>query len=150
MAKGGVLLLDDDDDLLATLSELVRLLTNGPCLAVSSLSALIARRDEALACTRAILDINLGPGQPSGLDAYAWLKRERFAGSIVFLTGQARSHPLVGGSSARSLACAGSISCWRGRKRTSAGSRKTSPSTPSSVAKRSRPARAPSPRPVGA
>jgi FixJ family two-component response regulator len=43
----------------------------------------------------AILDINLGEGQPSGLDAYHWLRESGFEGKIVFLTGHARSHPLV-------------------------------------------------------
>ena len=95
MSPGGVLLLDDDDDMLSTISELVRLLTQRPCVTAHSLRELIARRDEALRCSNAILDINLGPAQPSGLEAYAWLKEHRFAGTVIFLTGHARSHPLV-------------------------------------------------------
>jgi len=92
---GGVIVLDDDDDLLTTMSELVQLVTGRPCVAAHSLAELEARRDEVLACDDAILDINLGPKQPSGLDAYTWLKQQRFGGRIVFLTGHARSHPLV-------------------------------------------------------
>lgn len=95
MATGGVLLLDDDDDLRDALADLVPLLTGQRCLSLRSVAELMARRQEALACATAILDINLGPGQPSGLDAYAWLEREHFAGRVVFLTGHARSHPLV-------------------------------------------------------
>jgi FixJ family two-component response regulator len=90
-----VLLLDDDDDLLDALSDLVRLLVGARCLAVHSFGELVAQREPALACERAVLDINLGPAQPSGLDAYAWLKDQGFAGSVAFLTGHARSHPLV-------------------------------------------------------
>jgi FixJ family two-component response regulator len=96
MALGGaVIVLDDDDDLLVTLCELVQLLTGRTCVAAHSLAELEARQGDALACTDAILDINLGPAQPSGLDVYAWLKKHRFAGHISFLTGHARSHPLV-------------------------------------------------------
>jgi FixJ family two-component response regulator len=43
----------------------------------------------------AILDVNLGPEVPSGLDVAEWLREHHFAGRIVFLTGHARSHPLV-------------------------------------------------------
>jgi DNA-binding response OmpR family regulator len=43
----------------------------------------------------AILDINLGAGSPSGLAGYRWLREHEFAGRVVFLTGHARSHPLV-------------------------------------------------------
>jgi FixJ family two-component response regulator len=95
MSPGGVLLLDDDDDLLATLGELVTLLTGRACVSTRSFEELLACRDDALACTDAILDINLGRGKPSGLDVYTWLKEQRFAGRIFFLTGHARSHPLV-------------------------------------------------------
>ena len=95
MSPGGVLLLDDDDDMLSTMSDLVQLLTNRPCVTAHSLAELIARRDDALHCSDAILDINLGPAQPSGLEAFAWLKENRFVGNVIFLTGHARSHPLV-------------------------------------------------------
>jgi hypothetical protein len=43
----------------------------------------------------AILDVNLGGGQPSGVEAYRWLMGQSFAGRIVFLTGHARSFPDV-------------------------------------------------------
>jgi FixJ family two-component response regulator len=46
-------------------------------------------------CETVILDINLGPGEPSGLDVYRWLREQGFAGRIVFLTGHAADHPLV-------------------------------------------------------
>jgi len=101
MGPVGVLLLDDDHDLLATLGELITLLTGRQCVTARSFDELVARRDEALACRDAILDINLGRGKPSGLDAYAWLKEQRYTGRIFFLTGHARSHPLV--ARARSL-----------------------------------------------
>ena len=42
-----------------------------------------------------VLDINLGSGQPSGIDAYDWLMSEHFGGRLLFLTGHAHAHPLV-------------------------------------------------------
>ncbi len=95
MTDGGVLLLEDDEDLLDTLGELVQRLTDRSCLAVRSFGDLVQRRAEALGCELAILDINLGSGRHSGLDAYEWLKQQGFTGRIAFLTGHARSHPLV-------------------------------------------------------
>jgi len=95
MATSPVLLLDDDADLPRALGELIALLVDGPCLTLAGVAEMIARRAEVLSCAVAILDINLGRGQPSGLDAYDWLQRQRFAGRIAFLTGHAHSHPLV-------------------------------------------------------
>jgi len=95
MGLEGVLLLDDDDDMLATVGELVQLVTGRPCVTAHSLAELVTKREAALACTDAVIDINLGPAQPSGLDVHAWLKKEHYAGRIIFLTGHAYSHPLV-------------------------------------------------------
>lgn len=52
-------------------------------------------RGRRLACRVAILDVNLGEGQPTGVDAYEWLRAHSFAGSVVFLTGHAPTHPAV-------------------------------------------------------
>jgi FixJ family two-component response regulator len=95
MRTGGVVLLDDDEDLLEALSDLIRALGGPPCLTLRSVSELAQHRDVALRCDLAILDINLGPDQPSGLDAYGWLLAERFSGRVAFLTGHAQAHPLV-------------------------------------------------------
>jgi FixJ family two-component response regulator len=95
MATGTVVLLDDDQDMRDALGQLIGLLSGGRCLGLASVAELMARRDDVLAARLVILDINLGPRQPSGLDGYDWLQRERFAGRIVFLTGHAHSHPLV-------------------------------------------------------
>lgn len=89
-----ILLLDDDDDLRETVGELIAL-WGTRCLALPSLAAMTAEERAVLACRLAILDVNLGDGQPSGVDAFEWLRRRRFAGRVVFLTGHARSHPAV-------------------------------------------------------
>jgi FixJ family two-component response regulator len=91
----GVLFLDDDEDLRDTFTDLVRTVFARDCYGLGSCRELVALGDRALACGLAILDINLGPEVPSGLDAYGWLRRHGFSGRIVFLTGHANSHPLV-------------------------------------------------------
>ena len=64
-------------------------------MGVGSYEELVALGEEALGCRVAILDINLGPNRPSGIDAYAWLRHKGYTGRIVFLTGHASNHPLV-------------------------------------------------------
>jgi FixJ family two-component response regulator len=93
--RSGVLFLDDDEDLRDTFTDLVRTVFDRECHGLRSYRELVALGSRALRCGVAILDINLGPDLPSGLDAYAWLRRHGFAGRIVFLTGHANSHPLV-------------------------------------------------------
>jgi FixJ family two-component response regulator len=90
-----VLFLDDDDDLRATFTDLVRTIFARECLGVGSQRDLVALGERALHCGVAILDINLGPLVPSGIDCYGWLRKHGFDGRIVFLTGHAASHPLV-------------------------------------------------------
>ena len=65
------------------------------CYGIRSYGDLLDLGDRALHCGVAILDINLGPQVPSGLDAYGWLRKHGFHGRIEFLTGHAASHPLV-------------------------------------------------------
>ena len=90
----GVLLVEDNEDLRDSVADLLRLWDARP-VALRSLAEVEAHAAEALACDLAILDINLGPGVPSGIGVYRWLRERRFGGRIVFLTGHARSHPLV-------------------------------------------------------
>ena len=95
MGTGFVLFVEDNDDLRELFVELVPFVLERQCVGVDSYDALVALGDEALRCGVAILDINLGPNRPSGIDAYAWLRRSGYTGRIVFLTGHASSHPLV-------------------------------------------------------
>ena len=90
-----VLFLDDDDDLRATFIDLVRTVFARECHGIGSHRDLIALGERALHCGVAILDINLGPEVPSGIDSYGWLRKHGYGGRIVFLTGHAASHPLV-------------------------------------------------------
>jgi FixJ family two-component response regulator len=95
MAAAAVFVLEDDDDLRNVLVDLIHRSTGRECLGLRDLEELRQKRAGALGCALGILDVNLGSDQPSGLDAFAWLRAERFAGRIVFLTGHAMSHPLV-------------------------------------------------------
>jgi FixJ family two-component response regulator len=87
-------LLDDDPDLLEALADL--LATRGcRCLLAQSVAELKALGTAALEADVAVLDINLGPGLPTGIDAYDWLLSQNFRGRLLFLTGHAHAHPLV-------------------------------------------------------
>ena len=90
-----VLYVEDNDDLRELVVELVTLLVKQRCVGVGSYEELVALGDDALACSLAILDINLGANRKSGIDAYAWLRHKGYTGRIVFLTGHASTHPLV-------------------------------------------------------
>jgi DNA-binding NtrC family response regulator len=90
-----VLYLDDDPDLLQVMTSLVKLKTERVCLGLATLAEMRNHRAEVLGTVLAILDINLGPNQPSGLDAWGWLRAEGYKGKIVFLTGHGAAHPLV-------------------------------------------------------
>jgi DNA-binding NtrC family response regulator len=87
-------LLDDDADLLEILAELLEE-RHCHCVLARSVAELKAQEAEVLAADVAVLDINLGSGQPSGIDAYDWLMSEQFEGRLLFLTGHAHAHPLV-------------------------------------------------------
>lgn len=90
-----VLFVDDDDDLRAVMQDILPRLGVRRVVAAGSLREVEVRRDETLACELAILDINLGHGQPNGVRVCEWLEREGFAGRVVFLTGHASSDPRV-------------------------------------------------------
>jgi FixJ family two-component response regulator len=42
-----------------------------------------------------MIDINLGPNSPSGIDAFQCLKEIGFHGHIIFFTGHAQRSPFV-------------------------------------------------------
>jgi FixJ family two-component response regulator len=95
METGFVLYVEDNEDLRELVVELVTVVLKRRCVGVGSYEELVALGKEALGCSIAMLDINLGPNQPSGIDAYAWLRDRGYTGRVVFLTGHASTHPLV-------------------------------------------------------
>lgn len=88
-----VLVLEDDDDLREILGELLPPLCGGEALTTRSLSELQEHSGDALQCRFAILDVNLGHGEPTGVDAARWLRARGFREPIMFLTGHARASP---------------------------------------------------------
>src|SRR5688572_24449954 len=93
-SDGRVMFLDDDDDLRQVFADFAGVMGRD-CLPIESYDDLLAHRSDVLGCERAILDVNLGEGRPSGIDAYRWLRSQGFERPIVFLTGHASTHPLV-------------------------------------------------------
>ncbi len=88
-----MLLVDDDEDLV----EMFGLLFTRHGIShrrAHTLAEVKALGPDLGDVTTAILDVNLGPHQPSGVDVAVWL-RERYAMRIVFITGHAPEHPLV-------------------------------------------------------
>ena len=89
-----VLLVDDDDDMRAAMQEALEDL-GLECVSARSLEDVQRKSAAALTCQLAILDINLGADQPTGVHVFHWLKDEGFAGRCVFLTGHAAGDPRV-------------------------------------------------------
>jgi FixJ family two-component response regulator len=90
-----ILFLDDSEDMRELMGMLAKSKLGEDCLTLDSVDSLMSHETEALESSLAILDVNLGAGKPSGLDAFNWLKDRQFKGKIFFLTGHARSHPLI-------------------------------------------------------
>lgn len=90
-----VLFVDDDEDLREVMQEILVRLGIQQVFTAGSLRDVQHMRDDALACQVAIIDINLGVNQPSGVGVFEWLEREGFGGRIVFLTGHASNDPRV-------------------------------------------------------
>lgn len=93
--KSGVVFLEDNKDLQILLTRLLKVKLNLDCLCFSHFHDLKIHAKDVLLRKVTILDINLGPNEPSGLDAYQWLKENAYQGRILFLSGHASSNPLV-------------------------------------------------------
>jgi DNA-binding NtrC family response regulator len=90
-----IVFLDDSADLRSLVETLLRLKLDMDCLSYARLSEMEDNASEVLRAQAVILDINLGPDEPNGIDAYCWLQSQSYAGKIIFLTGHAKSNPLV-------------------------------------------------------
>lgn len=90
-----ILLLDDDMDLCLVLEHTFEVLGVPVHRCINSVDELKELKEQLPEFDIALLDVNLGQKQLTGLDAYSWLMEMGFEGKIVFFTGHARTHPLV-------------------------------------------------------
>ena len=91
--RGGsakIVFLDDSEDLRELMPILLETRLGEPCKCFGSVDELQQRPEEVLSAKVAILDINLGPHVPDGIDAFNWLRAHGFKGKVLFFTGHAR------------------------------------------------------------
>jgi DNA-binding response OmpR family regulator len=85
-----ILVLEDDDDLRETIGDVFE---EAGTIKAATMREMQSQAAGVLQCRVAVLDVNLGPGEPGGLEAAAWLRNQGFKGRIIFLTGHAASYP---------------------------------------------------------
>ncbi len=90
-----IVFLDDDEDLRELMSILLKSTLGEECQCFGNMTEFLNHSQEVLRARVAILDINLGPDAPNGIDAFNWLMDHGFRGKILFLTGHARANPRV-------------------------------------------------------
>jgi len=93
--RARIVFLDDNEDLRELLPALLETTLGVECLAFANVIDFENHSDQVLNAKVAILDINLGPDVPDGVDAFNWLMEHGFRGKILFFTGHARANPQV-------------------------------------------------------
>ena len=90
-----IVFLDDSEDLRELMPILLETTLGVECKCFGNLAEFQSHLKEVLLAKVAILDINLGPNAPDGVDAFNWLMDHGFQGKILFFTGHARTNPQV-------------------------------------------------------
>jgi CheY-like chemotaxis protein len=90
-----ILFLDDNEDLRELMPALLKSVLGVELVCFGNLTDLQNHKEDVLSAKIAIIDINLGPNAPDGIDAFNWLIDHGFRGKVLFLTGHARSNPKV-------------------------------------------------------
>ena len=90
-----IVFLDDSEDLRELMPALLEHALGVVCICFGSLMELENHSTEVLRAKVAILDVNLGPNAPDGVDAFNWLVDHGFHGNVLFFTGHARNNPQV-------------------------------------------------------
>lgn len=94
-SNNSIVLLDDIPDIRELISTYLELTLPVRCLTYASCREMQNDSEAALESRVAILDLELGPGEPNGIDAFNWLISQDYRGKIFFLTGHGKSNPLV-------------------------------------------------------
>ncbi len=95
MTAKKILVVDDNEHIVELLRIMVEEVCDMEAVTASNMGAVETKSVDALNCSLAILDINLGENEPSGIDVYKWLLENDFKSPTYFLTGHARSDPRV-------------------------------------------------------
>lgn len=84
-----VFFLDDSQELL----EVMKVFAESSCacqaISASSFDEMFSMEEAILKCDLAFLDLNLGSHQPSGVQAYRWMRSLGYNKPVYFLTGHA-------------------------------------------------------------
>ena len=94
-AAARIVFLDDSEDLRELVPILIESLLGEKCRSFCILMEFEDYTEEVLHARVAILDINLGPNVPDGVEAFRWLMKHGFQGKVLFFTGHARTNPQV-------------------------------------------------------
>jgi DNA-binding NtrC family response regulator len=87
-----IVFLDDNEDLRELMRDLLESALRVECTCFGSVMEFEKHPEEVLHAKVAILDINLGPNVPDGIDAFNWLMGQGFHGKVLFFTGHARTY----------------------------------------------------------
>jgi FixJ family two-component response regulator len=90
-----IMFLEDNEELRAILAEVMLSELGETPITFGHMSDMVAAAAVVLRTKMAVIDINLGTDELTGIDAYNWLKKMSYAGKICFLTGHAKNHPTV-------------------------------------------------------
>ena len=90
-----VTIIDDCHELCVLITCLLKEELDVTCSTYGSLTEVEEHSGEVLSSKVAILDINLGQGQPDGVEVYHWLRNHHYQGKVFFFTGHALASPQV-------------------------------------------------------
>ena len=90
-----IVFLDDSEDLRELMPMILEDTFGVQCMCFGNVKEFENHLKEVLVARVAILDMNLGPDVPGGIDAFNWLRDRGFRGKVLFFTGHARANPQV-------------------------------------------------------
>lgn len=85
-----IFFLDDSEEYLDVMKVFVQAACNCEAITCSNIESMQDQIEAILKSEMAFLDINLGLNQPSGIQAYRWLKSQGYNKPVFFLTGHAK------------------------------------------------------------